>query len=141
MAHTPFGYQIVNGKAVIDAEKANQLKALFEAYITGSSLKAAAESVGMMVTHSSIGMILRNKKYLGTDFYPSIIDKTTFEAAETERMRRAKDLGRINKLEDGEPFTGEKNIFKIGKIEQKYDDPFKQAEYAYSLIESEEANE
>lgn len=141
MAHTPYGYNIVNGKAVADEEKANQLKALFKAYIEGSSLKAAAESAGIIITHSSVGNILRNERYLGTVFYPSIIDKAIFESAESERMKRAKALGRIYEYGDSEVTKSVKQIFKIGKIEQKYDDPFKQAEYSYSLIESEEVNE
>ena len=53
----------------------------------------------------------------------------------------ARVLGRIYKYEDSDGLNGVKHIFTIRKIEQKYDDPFKQAEYAYSLIESEEVNE
>ena len=45
-------------------------------------------------------------------------------------------LGRIR-----EPAVKEKGLkryrFSIAKPEQLYDDPFKQAEYVYSLIESE----
>lgn len=141
MAHTPYGYHIVNGKAVVDREKANQIKNLFQAYIAGAALRTAAESAGIMLSHSSVGKLLRNEKYLGTDFYPAIIDKAIFEAAEVERMKRARALGRIYKYEDSDGFNGVTHIFTIGRIEQKYDDPFKQAEYAYSLIESEEVNE
>lgn len=141
MAHTPYGYHILNGKAVVDEEKAKQLNALFELYIEGAALRTAAELVGIMLTHSSIGRLLRNKKYLGTDFYPAIIDKAIFEAAELERIKRARALGRNYKYEDSDGLNREKHIFTIGKIEQKYDDPFKQAEYAYSLIESEVLNE
>ncbi|GKU31437.1 recombinase [Clostridium folliculivorans] len=141
MAHIPYGYHILNGRAVVDEEKAEQLNALFKAYVAGAALRAAAESVGIMLSHSSIGKLLRNQKYLGTGFYPQIIDKATFEAAEVERMKRVRALGRIYKYEDSEELKGVKHSFKIGKIAQKYDDPFKQAEYAYSLIESEEVNE
>lgn len=141
MAHTPYGYLIIEGKAIADEEKAKQLNALFKAYVAGAGLKEAAKSVGIMLSHSSVGKLLRNEKYLGTSFYPQIIDKAIFEAAEVERMKRASALGRIYKYEDSENLNGVKHIFKIGKIGQKYDDPFKQAEYAYSLIESEEVNE
>lgn len=141
MTHIPYGYHIINGKAVINEEKANQLKALFKAYIEGTSLKAAAESAGIMITHSSVGNMLRNEKYLGTDFYPPIIDKAIIESASAERMKRAKALGRIYEYRDSEVTKPLKQTFKIRKIQQKYDDPFKQAEYVYSLIESEEVNE
>jgi hypothetical protein len=141
MAHTPYGYIIENGKAVVDEEKALQIARLFEAYIAGAGLKAAAESVGIIVTHSSIGRMLRNEKYLGTEFYPAIIDKVTFDTAEAERMKRTKELGRNYKYKDDDNSKIKNWTFKLGKVEQKYDSPFKQAEYAYSLIESEEADE
>ena len=44
--------------------------------------------------------MLRNKKYLGDDYYPAIIDKETFDKAEEIRMSRAKALGRVCELEE-----------------------------------------
>ena len=38
--------------------------------------------------------MLKNKRYLGTEFYPAILDRESFEAVETERQRREKLLGR-----------------------------------------------
>ncbi|MDF2524659.1 MAG: recombinase, partial [Clostridiales bacterium] len=56
--------------------------------------------------------------------------------AKVEKQRRAEKLGRV---------WGPKDVqeadypvkFKARLLEQKYDNPYKQAEYAYSLIESE----
>ena len=80
--------------------------------------------------------MLRNERYLGDDYYPAIIDKETYEKAEAERVKRAKKLGRIfePKTED-KPTISKK--FSIGQVIQKYTNPFTQAEYVYSLIESE----
>ena len=80
--------------------------------------------------------MLRNKKHLGDDYYPAIIDKETFDKAEEIRMDRAKALGRVWELE------GKKNIlfptnFTIPAVKKVADDPLEQAAYAYSLIESE----
>lgn len=86
--------------------------------------------------HGTAGKMLRNKRYLGDGYYPTIIDKETFEKAEEERARRAKRLGRIfepKQIEKINALTG----FIVGEVTQKYINPFKQAEYAYSLIESE----
>ena len=65
-----------------------------------------------------------------------IIDKETFDKAEEIRMSRAKALGRVWELE------GKKDIlfptsFTIPAVKKVSGDPFEQAEYAYSLIESE----
>ena len=42
MGHTPFGYRIENGIAVIDEESATKLRRLYENYLSGMSLKTAA---------------------------------------------------------------------------------------------------
>lgn len=88
---------------------------------------------------AGIGNILKNKKYVGDDFYPAIIDNDSFEAAEIERLNRAKKLGRIweKKEHIGSPAP---TSFSIADGNEQFDDPFKQAEYAYSLIEMEVEN-
>lgn len=136
MGHTPFGYRIENGRAVIDEAAAGQIKALFQSYLSGDSLATAANKAGIKAYHAAIGKMLRNAHYLGDDYYPTIIDPDTFAAAEEERIKRAEKLGRVR-----EPIK-EKEVafptaFRINEEVQRFDDPFQQAEYAYSLIETE----
>ena len=96
------------------------------------ALIPAAEKGGLKLYHGSAGRMLQNKKYLGDDYYPVIIDKETFDKAEEIRMSRAKARGRVWKLE------GKKDLlFTIPAVKKVSDDPFEQAAYAYSLIESE----
>jgi hypothetical protein len=38
MSHTPYGYKIENGIAVIDEEKADKIRFLYESYLSGLSL-------------------------------------------------------------------------------------------------------
>ena len=136
MGHTPYGYQIENGMAVIDENQAQQVRDLFEGYLSGLALKDAAEKAGLKLFHGSAGRMLRNRKYLGDNYYPAIIDKVTFEKAEDERRKRAKALGRV--YEKIEPIKIENPMFfTIPKVQEKYANPFQQAEYAYSLIECE----
>lgn len=139
MGYTPYGYRIENGKAIVDDEKADQIKLLFEAYLSGDSLAAAAKKAGIKAFHAGIGNILKNKKYVGYDFYPAIIDKGSFEATEIERLNRAEKLGRIWEKKEliGSPTP---TFFSIADGNEQFDDPFKQAEYAYSLIEMEVKN-
>jgi hypothetical protein len=136
MSYTPFGYRIENGKAVIDIEAAEQIKALFHSYLSGDSLATAAKKAGINTYHSGIGRILRNTRYLGDEFYPAIIDKDTFNTAEAERIIRSERLGRNRKPKQEKeavyPIT-----FRMKEGKEEFDDPFAQAEYAYSLIETE----
>lgn len=136
MSHTPFGYRIENGKAVIDKEAAKQIKTLFQSYLSGDSLATAAKKAGIKAFHSGIGRILRNNRYLGDGYYPAIIDKDTFNMAEAERIMRADRLGRIKKPEQEKEIVYP-TAFRMKEGTEEFDDPFAQAEYAYSLIETE----
>ena len=136
MRHIPYGYRIENGRAVIDEEQAAAVRDFFQNYISGMALVPAAEKVGLKLYHGSAGRMLRNKKYLGDDYYPAIIDKETFDKAEEIRRSRAKALGRVWELE-GEKETIFPTSFSMPAVKKFSDDPFEQAAYAYSLIESE----
>lgn len=136
MNHTPFGYRIENGIAVIDEASAQKVKRLFKNYLDGFSLTNAAQKAGISVLHAGAKRMLKNTHYLGDSFYPAIIDKETFDSAGAEITRRATILGRDNRYKKPK----EKKppiLFKIGDITEYFDNPIKQAEYLYSLIESE----
>ena len=77
---TPYGYRIVNAKAVIDESEAEKVKMLYCEFLATGSMRNAAMNVGIDKVHSVIGRILKNKVYLGTDYYPQIIDDALFSA-------------------------------------------------------------
>ena len=135
MAHIPYGYKIVNGKAAINEEQAASVRKFFEGYISGQSLNAASTNAGLDICHGSAGRMLRNKHYLGDDYYPAIIEQELFDKAEEVRMARAGSLGRIRELKQEQKPMAEK-CFSLKSVPIRFPDPFKQAEYAYSLIES-----
>lgn len=136
MGHTPFGYRIENGIAVVDENASEQVQALYQSYLLGDSLRTVANKVGIDAFHAGVGRILKNHHYLGDDYYPAIIDPDTFAAVQKERIRRASALGRIREPKEDKAAIYPTN-FHIIEGTQVYDDPFAQAAYAYSLIESE----
>lgn len=136
MGHTPYGYRIENGKAVVDEDQAAQIRTMYDGYLRGLGLMDAAKGAGMKMYHGSVKRMLQNHHYLGDAYYPAIIDKGTFNAALGEQQKRAKALGRVfepREIEELQPTAR----FSIDRIQKRYEDPFKQAEYAYGLIESE----
>lgn len=136
MGHTPLGYMIQGGRAVINEKSTDQVRALFQGYLSGLSLAEAAKEAGIKRYHSSLARMLTNKRYLGDDFYPPIIDDSTFDAVQAERVRRAQLLGRM--VDQVKTKSSVRPLrFTISSIDTQYKDPFRQAEYAYSLIESE----
>ncbi len=133
MSHVPYGYVIENGRAKIDETSACKLRILFEEYIECKSMRSAAVKAQIKKTHSVIGRLIKNKVYLGTEYYPQIIDEETFNKAQELRQDNAIKQNRIRPYKQDEPVPMFFN-FSLDKVETKYDDPYKQAEYAYSQI-------
>ena len=136
MSHTPFGYRIENGIAMIDEPAATKLQQLYKNDLSGMSLSKAAIEAGIPSYHGTAKRLTETVHYLGDSFYPAIIDKETYQEAQKERKRRATKLGRDNKQ------TQMRTIqipirFHMDEVTALHDNPMKQAEYLYSLIESE----
>lgn len=140
MGHVPYGYKIIDGSAHIFEGEAEKVRRLFENYLSGLSLTKAAKEAGINSYHGTVGRMLRNKRYLGDDYYPSIIDKSVFDKAEIERNKRAKKLGRIFEPKE-EKKVSSITEFTIGEIKKECPDPFTQAEYVYSLIREKEVQD
>ena len=116
--HVPYGYRIEDGKALADEVAAEKLKSFFNEYL---------------VCGSMLGRMLKNRVYLGTDFYPRLIDDDTFQKAQELRGEVARKLGRIHEYKPKET-KQEVLRFEVGKVKQKYQDPYRQAQYAYAQI-------
>ena len=125
MGHTPFSYRIENGKAVIDEAAAAQVRDLYKNYLSGLSL-----------TNSGAKRMMLNRHYLGDDFYPAIIDPASFDAASAELSKRSTQLGRNDRY-IAPIIKRPTTAFRLGDITENYENPVRQAEYLYSLIESE----
>ena len=138
MEHTPYGYEIIDGRAVINEEQAANIRQICENYLSGMSLMKAAAAVGLAICHSGVKNLMLNKRYLGNGFYPMILTEETVRKVEEERIRRETALGR--KRQKG-THSASKGIvyteFTAPKIKLKYKNPVRQAEYAYSLIRNE----
>ena len=95
MGHTPYGYRIENGNAVIEPKEAEAVVKMCEGYLGGLSLKAAAETAGIVATHCQAKRMMQNEKYLGTDYYPAILTKDVMDKVKAELEKRATGLGRV----------------------------------------------
>ena len=134
MGHTPYGYRIENGAAVINEAEAECVRRIFDNYISGMSLREAASAAGHPLVHSSVKRMLTKKYYCGDDFYPAIIDISTFHTANSELKRRADNKNQTGKTRRIMPKP--ETEFTFSPPLTQYDDPYEQAQYLYSLIES-----
>ena len=137
MGHTPFGYKIVSGKAVVDEVAAGQIRKLYENYLSGLSLETAANEAGIKTYHGTVKKLLSNRHYLGDAFYPAIIDEDSFTKAALEGDRRSEKLGRNNRVPTLKVKKAPTRFTFIESIAIQGVTPAEQAEYLYSLIESE----
>lgn len=128
--------RIENGIAVIDEEAAGKPRKLYENYLTGLSLKDAASETSIETYHRTAKRLLKTKHYIVDDFYPAIIDETVFLSAQAELIKRAAALGRLNRTPKEKVLTAP-TVFTIRDIKKHMSSPAQQAEYIYSLIESE----
>lgn len=132
----PYGYRIIDGKAVVMEEEASRLRVLCQAYLSGMSLYAAARVAGIEKSHGGIRRIMSDKRNLGDTFYPAILGKETLAAIEAERQRREAAKHRTPKKSiDRTAVTVTK--FHIHEAEKEHENAYLQAEYIYSLIERE----
>ena len=131
----PYGYRIENGLAVADENESKALQQAFEFYINGDSLETIANKLGINRYHSGILNLLVDKRYLGTDFYPTLINKELFDQvqmAHQNRMHQHKRPRLSVKL--AKVYTD----FEMEPIVQHLDDPYAQAQYVYTLIKTKE---
>ena len=134
MGHTPYGYKIVNGMAVIDEIEGAAVRKLYEGYLSGLGLQAAADEAGIPVNHCQAKRMMLNKKYLGTDYYPALVSEDIMEQVKAELTRRAGKLGRVFEPKEQDlPIVPTR--FQFGKEEMSFNNPFLQAQYMYALIE------
>jgi len=134
MRSIALGYRITNGKAVIDENEAEIIRELYRNYLDGMSLRASAEKAGLKIPAGSVSRILQNRRYLGDDFYPPLIDEETFSKTLQERERRVKALSRANLIKPKQRKTAPAEFFFADKDILRKGTPAEVAEYLYSLI-------
>ena len=134
MGHTPYGYRIENGAAVINEGEAECVRRIFNNYISGMSLSESARAAGHPLVHSTVKRMLTKKYYCGDEFYPAIIDIETYQKANKELQSRTEASNQTGKKRriTAKP----QSDFWFSAPERQYDDPYEQAQYLYSLIES-----
>ena len=103
--HMPLGYRMAGGKIVIDPEQAEIIKGIFQEYSEGASLYQIARKLteqGVLNAnhkpvwnHGTVGKILENRKYLGDEFYPKIIEPKLFTQVQDRRKEKSRELGRV----------------------------------------------
>ncbi len=102
--HMPIGYKVIDGRITVYEEHRKIVEEIFKDYDSGISTLKIAEGLKARGicnahdraawTHASIGRILENHNYLGTEYYPQIIDRELFDRVQERREQIRMEKGR-----------------------------------------------
>lgn len=102
-----YGYQIQDGKLVLQPQEAEVVKRIFSIYLEGTYQWKIADILnadGIVYsqerpqwTMHRVGFILKNPRYTGADGYPVVIDAGTFQTAQEIIQRRKKTVRRSDR--------------------------------------------
>ncbi|OFL17159.1 integrase [Anaerococcus sp. HMSC068A02] len=133
MSRLCYGYTIREGRLEIQEKEAENIRKIFKNYLAGNALIKSAELAGLKKNSSSVKRLLSNKKYLGNEIYPKIIDRESFDKAGQMLKERAVAMGRV--WEKGEEISKVPCKFRYKEEGVLPIDPFERASYKYRLIE------
>lgn len=104
-----FGWQYEGGKIVLQEGEASVLRDMYQAYKLGKSLAALVEKLEALEIEyqegktdwnkSRVRRLLSDKRYLGTEEYPAIIDPETFEPVQ-KRLKEANQQAKADRKAD-----------------------------------------
>lgn len=101
-----YGYGMEYGSITVNASQKEVIQRIFEDYIAGNSIRQimltlnAGDTLsadGKTWTHSAVGRLLNDRRYLGDIVYPAIISEEIFAQAQAKRQETNEALGRAAK--------------------------------------------
>lgn len=94
----PYGYEMQNGVIIISAKEADTVKQIFREYLNGDNLKIIAERLTEKQVEflpgeygwnkNRIKRMIEDKRYIGDNSYPAIVDEDVFKRANAEKNNR-----------------------------------------------------
>lgn len=94
----PYGYEMQNGVIIISAKEADTVKRIFREYLNGDNLKIMAERLTEKQVEflpgeygwnkNRIKRMIEDKRYIGDNSYPAIVDEDVFKRANAEKNNR-----------------------------------------------------
>ena len=91
----PFGYQLLNGKAVLEESEARNVREIFRAYLSGNSFKEIAQTLICAQAEylpgktdwnkNRVARILADSRYCGENGFPQIVKLSDFEKVKAIR--------------------------------------------------------
>jgi site-specific DNA recombinase len=92
---TVYGYQFINGMLQADAKQSRMVQEIFEVYNRGVPVSRLKDHIeGLEIHRVKLSDMLSDKRYLGNEAFPQIIEQELFEAVQQRKKERLKTIGK-----------------------------------------------
>ncbi|MDY3596907.1 zinc ribbon domain-containing protein [Anaerotignum sp.] len=106
---TVYGYQFIEGMLQADEEQSRMVQEIFRVYNSGVPVSRLKDHIeGLEIHRVKLSDMLSDKKYLGNEVFPKIIDQELFEAVQKRKEERRKAIGKE------QPYIYNKDQFLLG---------------------------
>lgn len=106
---TVYGYQFIDGMLQIDEEQSRMVQEIFRVYNSGVPVSRLKDHIeGLEINRIRLSDMLSDKRYLGNETFPQIIDQKLFEAVQQKKKERLKAIGKE------QPYVYHKEQFLLG---------------------------
>ena len=106
---TVYGYQFIDGMLQADQEQSRMVQEIFEAYNRGVPVSRLKDHIeGLEIHRVKLSDMLSDRRYMGNEIFPKIIDQELFEAVQQKKKERLKAIGKE------QPYIYHKEQFLLG---------------------------
>ena len=106
---TVYGYQFIDGMLQTDEEQSRMVQEIFRVYNSGVPVTRLKDHIeGLEINRVRLSDMLSDKRYLGNETFPQIIDQELFEAVQQRKKERRKAIGKE------QPYVYHKEQFLLG---------------------------
>ncbi len=106
---TVYGYQFAEGILQIDEEQSRMVQEIFKVYNSGIPVSRLKDHIeGLEINRVRLSDMLSDRRYLGNENFPQIIDQELFEAVQQRKKERRKAIGKE------QPYIYHKEQFLLG---------------------------
>lgn len=106
---TVYGYRFKDGILQADKEQSRMVQEIFNVYNSGVSVSKLKDHIeGLEINRVKLRDMLSDKRYLGNEAFPQIINPELFEAVQQRKKERLKTIGKE------QPYVYHKEQFLLG---------------------------
>ena len=92
---TVYGYQFIDGMLQTDEEQSRMVQEIFNVYNSGISVSRLKDHIeGLEINRVKLNDMLSDKRYMGDENFPKIIEPELFEAVQQMKKERRKAIGK-----------------------------------------------